>query len=418
MRNGWGRDAHIPALSALPEFEITAVSTSRQETADETAKHFGIPHAFADPYKMVQHPDVDLVSICVRVPFHHQLGMAALNAGKHLYCEWPLAATTEQAQQMRDLAVRKGVRHMVGLQARGAREFNRVRDLVAEGYVGKVLSCTMIVTTPTWGTDFTLDWAYMADRSNGNTLMTSPGGHSIDALCFCLGEFKELSSVVANQRQRVKIVETGETIQMTSPDQVLLSGVLQSGAVASVHLKGGTANGTGFLFEIHGTEGDLAIVPADPRQATYIQVSEFTVRGAQAGKPLADLSIPESYRWVPPAAPAGLPFNVAQLYMRMAEGIREGKSVSPDFDVAVKRHQLLDVIQKASDTGIRQILSRRGEGSGRISRLRARHDQGAIGSCPGTPWSGSHGTGNRHSLGRQPADSVPLPGRRTGVVIA
>ena len=56
MRNGWGRDAHIPALSALPEFEITAVSTSRQETADETAKHFGIPHAFADPYKMASIP--------------------------------------------------------------------------------------------------------------------------------------------------------------------------------------------------------------------------------------------------------------------------------------------------------------------------------------------------------------------------
>jgi hypothetical protein len=110
---------------------------------------------------------------------------------------------------------------------------------------------------------------------------------------------------VANQRQRVKIVETGETIQMTAPDQVLLSGVFQSGAVVSVHLKGGTANGTGFLFEIHGTEGALAIVPADPRQATYIQVS----------------------------GPMG-----------------------PDFDVAVKRHQLLDVIQKASDTGIRQIL--------------------------------------------------------------
>src|SRR5260370_38084853 len=356
MRSGWGRDAHIPALSTLPEFEIAAVSTSRQETADETAKHFGIPHAFADPYKTLQHPDVDLVSICVRVPFHHQLGMAALNAGKHLYCEWPLAATTEQAQQMRDLAVRKGVHHMVGLQARGAPAFNRVRDLVAEGYVGKVLSCTMIITTPAWGTEFTLDWANMADRSNGNTLMTSPGGHSIDALCYCLGEFKELASIVANQRQRVKIVETGEMIEMTAPDQVLINGVLQSGAVASVHLKGGTANGTGFLFEIHGTEGALAIVPADPRHATYIQVSEFTVRGAQAGKPLADLSIPESYRWVPPAVPAGLPFNVAQLYMRMAESIREGKAVSPGFHVAVKRHQFLDAIQKAPDPGIRPIL--------------------------------------------------------------
>jgi predicted dehydrogenase len=81
------------------------------------------------------------------------------------------------------------------------------------------------------------------------------------------------------------------------------------------------------------------------------------VRGAQAGKPLADLSIPESYRWVPTAVPAGLPFNVAQLLMGMAEGIREGKPASPDFDVAVKHHQLLDAIQKASDTGIRRILS-------------------------------------------------------------
>src|SRR6267142_4462357 len=134
VRYGWGRDAHIPALSALPEFEITAVSTSRQETADETAEHFGIPHAFADPYKMIQHPDVDLVSICVRVPFHHELGMASLDAGKHFYCEWPLAATTEQAQHMRDFASAKGVHHMVGLQASGAREFNRIRDLTAEAY--------------------------------------------------------------------------------------------------------------------------------------------------------------------------------------------------------------------------------------------------------------------------------------------
>src|SRR6202521_3894864 len=107
---GWGSSALIPALRALPEFEITAVCTSQQETADETAKHFGISHAFADPYKMVQHPDVDLVSICVRVPFHHQMGMAALDAGKHIFCEWPLAATTDQAAQLQEFAAREGLR--------------------------------------------------------------------------------------------------------------------------------------------------------------------------------------------------------------------------------------------------------------------------------------------------------------------
>ncbi len=356
VKYGWGSSAHIPALRALPDFEITAVATSRQETADETAKHFGIPHAFGDFSKMVQHPDVDLVSICVRVPFHHQMGMAALNAGKHLFCEWPLAATTEQARQMRDLAARKNLCHVVGLQARGAPVINRARDLVAEGYIGKVLSCTMIASTPNWGTEFSRSRAYLADRATGATLMTIPGGHSIDALCFCLGEFKEVSSVVATQHPRVKIVESGEMVQMTSPDQVLVSGILEGGAVASVHIKGGTANGTTFLFEIHGTDGDLAIAPTDPKQKVGVQYAELSLRGSQGGKPLADLAIPASYRWVPSAAPAGPPFNVAQLFVRMAEGIGGGKTAGLDFDLAVKRHQLLDAIQKASDTGQRQVL--------------------------------------------------------------
>jgi predicted dehydrogenase len=343
-------------LRGLDEFEITAVSTSRQETADETAKQFGIPLAFGDAHKMVEHPDVDLVSICVRVPFHHQLGMAALQAGKHLFCEWPLAATTEQARLLRDLAVGQRVTHMVGLQARGAPALNRVKDPIAEGYLGKPLSCTMIVASPVWGSEFTLDRAYLADRSTGATLMTIPGGHSIDALCFCLGEFREVSSVVVTQRPQVRIAETGETIKMTSPDQVLVSGVLASGAVASVHVKGGVSNGTGFLFEIHGTKGDLVIAPAKARPGSSVQISELTVRGAQLGKALEDLPIPESYRWVPAAVSAGPPFNVAQLFRHMAEGIREGKPVSPDFAEAVQRHQLLDAIQQASDSGRRQAL--------------------------------------------------------------
>jgi predicted dehydrogenase len=356
VRYGWGSSAHIPALKALTEFEITAVCTSRQETADETAHHFGIPFAFHDPAKLVQHPNVDLVSICVRVPFHHQLALAALHAGKHLFCEWPLAATTEQARQILDLAERKRVRHMVGLQARGAPALNRVRDLIADGYIGKPLSCTMVVASPAWGAEFTSSRAYLADRSTGATLMTIPGGHSIDALCFCLGEFKELSSFVATQRRQVKNIDTGETLQMTSPDQVLLNGVLENGTLASVHVKGGTANGIGFLFEIQGTDGDLIVGPARPRPASSVQISELSVKGSRNGEPLEEVAIPESYRWVSSAMPAGPPFNVGQLFVRLAQAIREGKPAAPDFTLAVKRHHLLDVIQKASDSGQRQVI--------------------------------------------------------------
>jgi predicted dehydrogenase len=353
---GWGSSAHIPALKALPDFEITAVCTSRQTTADETARRFSIPLAFHDPAKLAQHPNVDLVSICVRVPFHYQLGMLALDAGKHVFCEWPLAATTEQAREMLALAERKGVRHLVGLQARGAPPLNLVRDLIADGYIGKPLSCTMIVATPNWGSVFTSSRAYLADRSTGATLMTIPGGHSIDALCYCLGEFKRISSFVATQRRKVKNIETGEMLEMTSPDQVLLSGELESGALASVHVKGGAASSIGFVFEIQGTEGDLVIEPVRRRPGSSVQISELSVKGSRQGKALEDLQLPQDYRWVPESVAAGPPFNVAQLFARMAEGIRARKPASPDFALAVKRHHLLDQIQKASDTGQQQTV--------------------------------------------------------------
>jgi predicted dehydrogenase len=121
-------------------------------------------------------------------------------------------------------------------------------------------------------------------------------------------------------------------------------------------VKGGTANGTGLLFEIHGSEGDIVIAPRAPRAGSSVQISELTLRGSQGSKPLADLPIPESCRWVPPAVPAGPPFNVAQLFKRMADGIRDGRAVSPGFDLALTRHRLLDAIQRASDSGIRQVL--------------------------------------------------------------
>ena len=113
---GFASIAHIPALQALPGLEIAAVCTTRQESADATAKHFGIPLAFADPAKLAQHPDVDLVTVCVKVPDHYQPVMAAIDAGKHVYCEWPLGRNTDDAVRMLDAAERKGVRHAVGLQ--------------------------------------------------------------------------------------------------------------------------------------------------------------------------------------------------------------------------------------------------------------------------------------------------------------
>ena len=345
---GWGGRAHIPALKALPEYELVAVCTRSQATAEATARHYGIPLAFHDPAELVTHPEVDLVSVCVRVPVHYQMVAAAVNAGKHVYCEWPLGAGVVQTAQLRDLAESKRVGHMIGLQSRGSPVFNQVKELIASGYIGDVLSCTMIASRSGAG-QRTADSAWSADRANGASTLSIVGGHTLDALCFCLGEFEELSAVVSTQVKQAVVKETGKTVDVTSPDNALINGVLQNGAAVSAHIKFVPYHHTGFTMEIHGTDGALVL------KSDYLpMIGEVTLRGGRGSdKGLSEIPIKAKHRWVSEAVPANPALNVAQMFRKLSEAIWNGVPIEPDFNLAVKRHQLLDAIEKASASGER-----------------------------------------------------------------
>ena len=109
-RYGWGMRSHLPALLGLPEYELAAVCTSSHDTAKEAARHYGARMAFDDYKEMVQHPEVDVVSVSVRVPLHYSMVMAALAAGKHVFCEWPLGANMAETENMATLAQSKEFR--------------------------------------------------------------------------------------------------------------------------------------------------------------------------------------------------------------------------------------------------------------------------------------------------------------------
>lgn len=198
---GFASIAHIPALRALPQFEITAVCTARQETAEASAQHYGVALAFSDPEQLAHHPDVDLVTVSVKVPDHYRPVMAAIAAGKHVYCEWPLGRDSDEAVRMLQAAEKRGIRHVVGLQGQMSPAINYAKDLIADGYLGRVLTATMIGCAPNWSA--TIDRAYQADFANGANLLTITGGHQIDALCYCLGEFRELTAFAVSQRDRM-----------------------------------------------------------------------------------------------------------------------------------------------------------------------------------------------------------------------
>ena len=353
---GWAATAHIPALKALPDFELAAISTTKQESADAVAQKHGIPHAFADWQQMVCRPDVDLVIVTVKVAAHRDAVLGALAAGKHVFCEWPLARDTAEAEEMLAAAQRAGVQHMEGLQGRHHPVLNRVRD----GYIGRLLSCTLVSSLATWGPRLAPADAYLADRAGGATGLTIPGGHSLDTLCACVGRFRDLAAVLSTQHPQAEIIGTGHAIPVTSPDQVLISGTLEGGAVVGIHIKADMAVPLGVRLEVNGSEGDLVlrseIAPGGP--SVGIQRAELVLTSARRNAPeWVTLDVPSRYSRVPTGVPRGAQFYTAQLLVRLAEAIRTGTKATPDFADAVACHRMLDLVQAASDTGHRVSIA-------------------------------------------------------------
>jgi len=339
----WGAIAHVPALRAVPGYEISAVSTTRQDSTDAAAARYGIPRAIAGHEALVSAPEVDLVVVTVKVPAHLELVSAALAAGKHVYCEWPLGNGLAEARQMAELARSNSVRTVIGLQARVSPAISYVRDLVAQGYVGEVLSSSLIGTGMAWGAMVDAPNAYTADRRNGATMLAIPVGHTLDAVCSVLGEVRQVSALLANGRTETMIVETGETIPMTAHDQIGLVGRTESGAVLTAHYRGGTGPGTGLLWEIYGTKGTLRVMGA----GGHVQIVDLTVEGSDRQEaPLAPLAVPDRYFHTD--LRQGPALNVAEMYHWFAGDVREGARTCPDFDHGVTRHEMLDAIEASA----------------------------------------------------------------------
>src|SRR5437870_8262001 len=141
---GWAATAHIPALRALPNYELRALSAQSAESARAAGEAFKVSATFSDHQQLVSQPDIDVVAVTVKVPHHRELVSAALAAGKAMYCEWPLGRDLDEARAMAALAAEQRVRTVVGLQGRQAPAIQFVQRLLDDGYIGEVLSTTMV----------------------------------------------------------------------------------------------------------------------------------------------------------------------------------------------------------------------------------------------------------------------------------
>ena len=349
--NGWAGRAHMPGLKAgVQGVKLSAVSTTRQESADEALATYGADHAFDDHRKMLELDDVDVVAVVVKLPLHYELAKDVIESGKNVYVEWPLATTTAQAQELAALAKEKGVRTGIGLQARRSAEFLHIKKLIEEGYVGEVLSVDMTqfgsgsMARPSGR-------IWMRDKAAAANVLTITFGHAIDLLMTAVGRFDTLNAMVTTQVHEWTATDTGETFSADAPDNIRVIGKLKSGAAVSVHVgSSGTAT-TGHRFVVAGTKGSLVVTAA-----TSPHVSPSVLSGQQGDDPLAPIDVPQP-DWVVANGLKGGSVNIGKLWASYAQSIREGNAdYTPDFDAAVEHHQFIDAVQRASDTGQTQQL--------------------------------------------------------------
>src|SRR5260221_5135334 len=136
----WSSGSHLPAVQASADVELTAVCTTRADSAEAARRAYGARLAFDDYRKMIASPEIDAVAVVVRVPSHYAPTRAALEAGKHVYCEWPLGKTTAEALELAALAKARGLVTAVGLQARVNPAVMHMKEQVEAGFVGEVLA--------------------------------------------------------------------------------------------------------------------------------------------------------------------------------------------------------------------------------------------------------------------------------------
>ena len=226
---------------------------------------------------------------------------------------------------------------MAGTQARTALEILHLKQLIADGFVGEVLSTSLIGSGGNWSDKTFEEYYYLFDSRNGATMQSIPMAHTLAAMQDVLGAFGSLDARFGRGDG------CGETRPKTAPDHILIQGTMASGTALSVHYRGGTSRGTNLLWEINGTEGDIQVT-ANLGHAKMVQLTVKGARGEDRDM-TEQMPEPELYEGKPEFAGAR---NVAGIYARLADDIRNGTRTAPSFADAVALHELLDAIEASA----------------------------------------------------------------------
>jgi predicted dehydrogenase len=341
-QKSWANLSHVPAINGLSGLRLAAVATRNEQSARKAAEAFGADRWFSDPLAMIGDDQIDVITISVKVPMHRELVLAALDAGKAVYCEAPLGRTVAEAEEM--VSAVGSLHTAIGLQGRLNPAVRRAAELLSSGTIGRPLNARIVSATTGFGSEIHSSHDLFNKTVSGANLLTITAGHTLDMIEAVLGPIIEVDALTETLWPTVKLTDTGGHSVRETPDHVDVLGRARSGAVFAADISGGVApEDARFTFEIRGSEGWLSLTGGHPY-------------GFQAG----DLKLTSNIPFAPPeeaAVSGGLmdtAINVTEVYAHLVRDIHAGTYTTPGFEHALHNTRLIATVRRAAERGKRQ----------------------------------------------------------------
>ena len=284
--SGFARRVQLPGLAFVPGARATAIASGHRANAEAVARDFGIPHVFGDGAELARSPDVDLVIVSSTPDSHARYAIAALEAGKHVLCEKPMAIDAFEASQM----VAASAQHPDSLawidhELRYEPNRRRARELIRSNAIGELWHLELSLKPYLRGDGrpqaFDAPWNWWFDAARGGGILGAVGSHLIDLCRFWSGSEITYVAGLAETFVKQRKDESGVVRHVTADDYascVLRTG---SGAVATITLSTVAHHGPGHLGQVTGSEGTLLLS------------GETNLELGKSGGPLEDISAPD-----------------------------------------------------------------------------------------------------------------------------
>ena len=260
---GFARNVQIPAFKSCENAEITSIASGSLENAKTTAEEFGIAHFTEDWRETIARDDVDLVCITTPPKLHHEMTMLAIEHGKHILCEKPMAMNAEEARDMTAAAKNAGVLALIDHELRFQPGRMRAYEMLREGAIGKVRHAKCHFQAPHRG-DPNIPWNWWSDIEQGGGALGAIVSHVVDSFHWFLDN--QISSVFCQLQSQIKKrpASGGEMREVTSDDEALMilrfgDGGLVEDATGLVSVSMTEYPTYKHRVEFYGTEGSLAV---------------------------------------------------------------------------------------------------------------------------------------------------------------